>query len=343
MKAMEINRLLQKYSDLLVRIFLLTGLLIFSSCSSSGHVKLIFDTDMLTDCDDAAALGILHKLADAGEVDILATMVTSSYPASAPVVQTINTYYGRPEIPIGVPKNGLGVYRNNSSFLDTVAKEFPHKLISNTEAADAVSLYRKILNEQADTSVVILTVGYMSNLKPLLQSKADTYSSLEGIDLIKKKVKVWICMGGNFPVDDASDNVNFTRDSNAAVYTLTHWPGKIVFAGREIGHTIHVGDKLKETPLSNPVRKAYQLHRERVKNGHWNHHTADPSAVLLAVRGLRNYWDFSPSGYLDIKSDCSFVWREDMEGNQRYIIQKMDRKELGNIMEELIIMPPCKY
>ncbi len=94
---------------------------------------------MLTDCDDAAALGILHKLADAGEAEILATMVTSSYPMSGPVVDAINTYYSRPEVPIGVPKKDYGVYRDNSSFLDSVAAEFPHRLKSNTEAYDAVA------------------------------------------------------------------------------------------------------------------------------------------------------------------------------------------------------------
>ena len=297
---------------------------------------------MLTDCDDMAALGILHKLADAGEVDILATMVTSRYPMSAPVVEVVNTYYNRPGIPIGVPKNGLGAYRENSAFLDLVASEFPHTLRSNDDAPDAVALYRKILSSQEDTSVVILTVGYMSNLKPLLESKADAYSPLSGVELVRRKVRLWVCMGGNFPVDNASDNVNFTRDAEAAYYTLTHWPGRIWFAGREIGHTIHVGDRLKETPPDNPVRRGYQLHRERAGQSHWNHHTADPCAVLLAVRGLNNYWTISPSGYLDIKKDCSFVWKDDPKGNQQFIIQKMERKELGNILEKLMIMKPEK-
>lgn len=39
---------------------------VFALERKNACVKIIFDTDMLTDCDDAAALGILHKLADAG-------------------------------------------------------------------------------------------------------------------------------------------------------------------------------------------------------------------------------------------------------------------------------------
>ncbi len=229
MKAMAISNRRKKYPGVYAWILLFLVLNIcpaFASERKSTCVKIIFDTDMLTDCDDAAALGILHKLADAGEAEILATMVTSSYPMSGPVVDAINTYYSRPEVPIGVPKKDYGVYRDNSSFLDSVAAEFPHRLKSNTEAYDAVALYRKILSGQEDSSVVVLTVGYMSNLAPLLKSTPDRYSALNGTELIRKKVKVWICMGGNFPVDDASDNVNFTRDPESAVYAITHWPGK---------------------------------------------------------------------------------------------------------------------
>lgn len=351
--VMEIKSILGRFPGLKVReslLFICLFVHLFS-CSTQEEkswgeitftppVNIIFDTDMLTDCDDAAALGILHKLADVGEAEILATMVTSSYPKSAPVVESINWYYNRPELPIGVPKHGAGVFRDNSSFLDSVALEFPYTLNSNDEAPNAVDLYRKILSDHPDNSVVILTVGYMSNLASLLKSEGDIYSPLRGEDLIKQKVKLWICMGGNFPIDDASDNVNFTRDSVAAYHTITNWPSEIVFVGREIGHNIHVGDRIKETPLNNPVRKAYQLHRERAKNGHWNHHTADPSAVLFAVRGLDDYWDISKPGHLHIKEDCSFIWKENPAGKHRYIIQKMDRKELGNIMETLMIMPP---
>jgi inosine-uridine nucleoside N-ribohydrolase len=304
--------------------------------NNDGPVKLIFDTDMLTDCDDAAAMAILHKLADIGEVDILATMVTSKYPMSGPVVDVINTFCGRPEMPVGTPKNGTGVFNPNSVFLDKVAAEFPHRLQSNDDAPDAVELYRKILSAHPDTSVVILTVGYMSNLAALLKSGADQHSGLSGPELVKKKVKRWVCMGGNFPVDPAKDNVNFTRDAPAAVYAINNWPGEIWFAGREIGHNIFIGDKLRAEPLSNPVRRAYELHRSRVNPENWNHHTADPSAVMLAVRGLSDYWDIEKDGYIDLKDDCSFVWKKKGGARQAYIIQKMNRAKLGNIMEELL-------
>jgi inosine-uridine nucleoside N-ribohydrolase len=305
----------------------------------SDRVKILLDTDMLTDCDDAAALAMLHVLADRGEVEILATVVSSRHPLSAPVVDTINTYYGRPTLKVGAPKNGAGAYKDNSSFLQQVAAEFPHRIETNADAPDAVEVYREVLAKAEPGQVKIVTIGYMSNLENLLKSGPDAFSDLDGIGLVREKVSEWVCMGGNFPVDPAEDNVNFTRDADAALYSIRKWPGRITFVGREIGHNIHVGEALKQTPISSPVRRAYQLHRERVQ-AHWNHHTAEPCTVLYAVRGLRDYWAMSPDGRLNLRDDCSFAWTDDPEGNQRYVLEKMDRSQLGELMEMLMAQPP---
>ncbi|MEP1642867.1 MAG: nucleoside hydrolase, partial [Rhodopirellula bahusiensis] len=42
--------------------------------ASCEPVKLILDTDMSGDCDDAGALPLLHALADRGECEILAVV-----------------------------------------------------------------------------------------------------------------------------------------------------------------------------------------------------------------------------------------------------------------------------
>lgn len=62
----------------------------YRSVGDNRAVGLILDTDMLTDCDDTAALGMLHAMADAGEVQILTTVVSSRYPLSAVVVDTLS-------------------------------------------------------------------------------------------------------------------------------------------------------------------------------------------------------------------------------------------------------------
>lgn len=300
-------------------------------------VKLILDTDMLTDCDDLAAMAILHKLADFGEVDILATVVSSKHPLSAAVVDVVNTYYGRPDLRCGAPKNGTGVYKDHSVFLEPVSAEYPHAIESNDSVEDAVSVYRDVLAKAEDNSIVIATIGYMSNLEQLLKSSGDEFSPLCGEELVRAKVRNWVCMGGNFPVDPAVDNVNFTRDAEAACYTIRNWPGDIIFVGREIGHNIFIGESLRSESESNPVRRAYQLHRENANATDWNHHTADPCTILYAVRGRQNIWSMSPRGNLNLNEDCSFEWSNDENGNHFYLLQEMDRAETARILDRLLI------
>ena len=71
-------------------------------------VKIIFDTDMIGDYDDVGAMAVLHKLADQGECEILATVSSTHSNASAGTVELLNAWYGRPDIPVGAVK-GAGV------------------------------------------------------------------------------------------------------------------------------------------------------------------------------------------------------------------------------------------
>lgn len=43
--------------------------ILYLPASLAAQVKIIYDTDMDTDCGDAGALAILHALADRGEAD----------------------------------------------------------------------------------------------------------------------------------------------------------------------------------------------------------------------------------------------------------------------------------
>ena len=65
-------------------------------------VKLIFDTDMGNDIDDALALGVIHALQSRGECELLAVTLSKDNDFAGPFVDLVNTFYGRGNIPIGV-------------------------------------------------------------------------------------------------------------------------------------------------------------------------------------------------------------------------------------------------
>ncbi len=182
-------------------LFLLFFCTTNSFAQSPGRpVNIIFDSDMGPDYDDVGAITILHALADKGEAKILATMASTKYEGVAGILNVFNTYFKRPDIPVGLPKGYALELRDWQHWTDTLLAKYPHKIKTNDEAEDAVKLYRKILATQPDHSVTIVTVGFLTNLSNLLNTKADAYSSLSGNELVKKKVKLLVCMAGKFPV-----------------------------------------------------------------------------------------------------------------------------------------------
>lgn len=101
-------------------------LLLFSLVAVAGvsaPLPVIFDTDMDSDVDDVAALAKLHVMADRGEVELLGVMVSGHNEWSAPCIDAINTFYGRPDLPIGLVSGKRGV-RQDSAFARKVAEAF---------------------------------------------------------------------------------------------------------------------------------------------------------------------------------------------------------------------------
>lgn len=312
--------------------------------------RLILDTDMDSDCDDAAALGILHAMVDRGEADLLAVMVSGLNKHAGPCVDAINTYYGRPDIPIGTAR--APAPDQSSLYTEGVSQRCPHDLIDSMSAPDAVELYRSILMTQPDKSVTIVTVGDMSNLAKLLELPG-TQELPSGKEVIEQKVKHWVCMGGNFIGKPARDdlkvesNNNFTLDSRATYAAITKWPGPITFVGREIGSVpsgLEVGEELQSLPADHPVRIAYELYFGGVAK---NRHVADLTTVLYAVRGLGDFWDIEDQGAMDLKPNMTFEWKYDMDRDHAYLLKKpgdraASHENVEQAINELLLAAPAK-
>lgn len=300
-------------SSLPIQRWLLSILLILLAAESEAApaaippVPVIFDTDMDSDCDDAAALAMLHALADRGEVTILATPVSSQHAWSVPCTDAINTYFGRPDLPIGAPKRS-GPAPQGSRYAKQIAMEFPHDLRSTDAAADATVVYRRCLAAAADGSVVIVTVGDLTNLRYLIESKADALSPLNGAELARAKVKQWVCMGSRYPADlDPQPWGNFKMDPESTVKAIGGWPTLITFTGGgDFANLLAVGKRLNELPKNNPVRRTYELYFGGEAQ---DRHSADLISVYVAVRGTSMPWKLVKEGHNFIFPDGRHQWR----------------------------------
>src|SRR4028118_1008497 len=150
--------------QILFAVFIFASFTRVEAQSRVQPVKLIFDSDMGPDYDDAGAITILHALADSGEVNILATVASTKFQGVAGVLNVFNTYFRRPNIPVGVPRGQALELRDSQHWTDTLLANYPHKIKTNEQAEDATELYRRMLASQPDKSVTIVTVGFLTNL-----------------------------------------------------------------------------------------------------------------------------------------------------------------------------------
>ena len=69
-------------------------------------INLIMETDIGNDVDDAIAMDLLYKYVDAGKITLLATCINKEGSAPGEFVDILNTWYGHPDIPIGIIHEG---------------------------------------------------------------------------------------------------------------------------------------------------------------------------------------------------------------------------------------------
>jgi inosine-uridine nucleoside N-ribohydrolase len=299
-------------------------------------VPIIFDTDMMGDVDDVGSVALLHSLAANGEVEILAMGLSGKNRWSPLCLDALNSYFQLPKIPISAVRGPA--FDRKSRYAEEIAREFPHQLKSIDDTPDAAELYRKVLSQQPDQVTVMVSVGQLTNLANLLKTGPDQYSDLTGPELVRRKVRAWVCMGGKIP---AGSEANLIHDGPSAAHAVKHWPTPIIFSGYEIGNKIMTGKKLCELPEQSPVRRAYELY-----NGLTDRQSWDQTAVLYAARGLNGgldgFWDVKSGGHLHVNEDGTNVWRETPDKQHSYLVKKMDPQEIADVIEALMMRQPSE-
>lgn len=300
----------------------------------AAPVKLILDTDMSGDADDAGTLALLHALADRGECELLATVVNrkDKTNASAAAVDAINTWYGRPGIPIGTDKVGPTDLQRTSTYTEGVRDSAPNDIGPDDRAPDAWAVYRRALAAQPDGSVTICSVGAFSNLAELLRREPD---------LVRVKVKQLVVMGGDFS-GSTRPETNVRTHREAARVVAESWPGEVVWQGFEVGRDVMTGERLKETPSGNPVRRAYELRRfgkrASIDGGQPSY---DQAAALFAVRGAQpEFWTVISGGRVEVDAEGVTTWRPVPAGRHAHVKLAVEPGRLAAVIEELMVAAP---
>ena len=314
--------------------------IVLCTCSHFGHsqtaVPIIIDTDIAPDFDDVGAMAVLHSLADRGEAKILATISCNVFETTVPTLSLLNTYFKRPDIPVGVTKSHEPNKDCKQKWAEAIVNKYTHPIMKNGDAWEAVHLYRKILSTQPDKSVTLITIGFFSNLARLLDSKPDEFSRLNGKELINKKVKQLVSMAAGTGSDGTGfREFNVLVDASASRKVFNEWPTPILLSGFEIGYKILTGKRLiaNESLQNSPVKDAFQIALTADKNTE-GRHSWDQTAVLVAVRGAEPYFGVRKINF-EIKGDgTSLVIPGDRFS---YLTEKMAATDVAGVIEDLMM------
>lgn len=304
-------------------------------------VPIIFDTDIAPDYDDVGALAMLHAFADKGEVKLLATISCNAFETTAPTLSVINTYFNRPDLPIGVTKKALPNKDCSQKWAESIVAKYPHSIHSNDDATEAVALYRKILASQPDKSVTIVSVGFFTNLADLLSSPADEFSTLDGKALVIKKVKQLVSMAARIDKDGRTGyEFNVVVDAAASQKVFAEWPTPIIISGFEIGEKILTGIRLTHNDAiqNSPVKDAFEVALTKDSNT-VGRNSWDETAVLVAVRGIAPYFGYKKLNF-EVKPDGQNVL---IPGEKfSYLSFKQTPAQIATVIEDLMMHQPVK-
>ena len=287
-------------------------------------VRIILDCDMGSSTDDLFALMMLHRYMDMQRCDLIGVIVDRMGRAHADIVDVVDTYYGHPDIPIGLETQGqqethVWIPYHNLAYARTMEGEQMFKRTVSDEGSymEGYKLYRKLLSGQPDHSVTIVSIGLVTTMARLLESGPDEYSPLDGVELIRAKVKNIYAMGGVFG-DAVEPDYNFLQaiDFSMKFFALLPKEVDIVFSPGEVGDPLdyrpaQVIEDLYWTDF-HPIKWTYQYLNCNTGQKMW-----DPQAVINAVEGNERY-NLSPRGWVTLTPRGETLFTPDPNGNARY-------------------------
>lgn len=289
--------------------------------------QMIIDTDIGGDCDDAGALALANIFHNSGKIEVLGMTYTTSSVYGPAVIDSINKFYGN-KFEIGQTA------RNNfcdvkSKFLKEIATKFDNdyfdpKTKTIIKAESAVDLLRRKLSEANNESVSLVCIGQLNNMSDLLDSKPDCYSPLDGVSLVREKVKEFIIMGGLFPKDDKPilfENYEYKAEYNIVSALdcsrnfIKKCPTKVFFVDFLCGNKVFTGQSLfNQNNEKNPVTIAYKLFQNKPR------YSWDPLTIWYATFGKCNFFKLSKEGEISIDENGITTHNPEVKKGHYYLM-----------------------
>lgn len=260
--------------------------------------KIIIDTDIGTDCDDAGALAILENAGKQGAARLLAVTLSTQNPYASRCAEAIIDYYGD-TIPIGITQKNVPGEKDapfENYYGKYISDKFSDKYSSAIQKQEAVSLLRKVLAENIGEKIILIGIGPCINLAGLIESHPDKYSEKSGIELLCSSVQKIVMMGCRFSENGSipEPEYNIYMDIDSAKTLFDKCPVPIIVSHFSVGENIFTGKRLIAKEPANPVAEAYRFH----SNG--NRNSWDPITAFYALNESDRAFSLSHPGEVSI-------------------------------------------
>ena len=293
----------------------------------TGVPLIILDTDIGSSTDDLITLMMLYRYQDLKRCRLLGVVVNREGEDYAACADVMNTYYGDGDTPIGLIRDGIKSpavwidYKALPTHTDSNGElMFQRSIADYSTLPDGWQLYRQLLAAQPDHSVSILSIGFVTCLAQLLQSGPDEYSSLNGVELVRRKVKCIYIMGGVFGEAVESTEFNFGQGISFAQTFFQLWPDDvdIIMSPGEVGDGI---EYLPEQVIADidwtdihPIKQVYMNYDCNTGQKMW-----DPLTAINAVEG-NSLFKLSTRGFVTVTDMAETLLTPSPTGNTRYQI-----------------------
>lgn len=290
-------------------------------------MPMILDTDFGSSTDDLFALMMLYHYMEEGLVDLKGVVVDREGLKNAELVDVFNTYYGHPDIPIALERNGVKnprcfiPYNGVCDLKDQQGNPLFKRSQDLTNCPEGYKLYRQLLSKAEDKSIVIVAIGFVTTLAELFESGADEYSQLSGVDLFGQKVKSVYIQSGRFESGDSLSGYNMRAASKQSAIFYDKLPKNVDL----IMSPSNIGDMMNYLPQDvlvdlsateqNPIKAVYTNYTCDTGQRMW-----DTNCLVNAVLGDEAY-HMSPRGwvkFVDKGEESLMLFTPDPAGNARY-------------------------
>ncbi len=316
---------------------------------SSGVPLVIFETDMGPDIDDALGLAMLHGYAKLGLIEIAAVTISRNSEASARYTDALNTFYGRPDIPIAINRHASPYFDDRQNYV-RLADSLSYDVTSE-QIEDGYILQRRVMADALSNGrdLLLIQTGFSGNVSRLLNSSGDSISPKSGIELARDAVSEFSIMAG--ALDMSLIEFNIEKDVAPARNVFAKWPGALALSPFELGYHIHYPYSAIKSELAwmdnHPIRRSYEwndLDWHQDAPPFYNMRSWDLTSIIHAIEPESDYFLTSGRGTVSVNGEgrTSFA----LGSGQHYVLDRgrqysqQQRQRVVDRMVELVSMRP---